>query len=204
MVCNQIQDWFLFNLHFQFYLLLTRAFNYEWCKVTLGSTASNTFTCRAKQASGCHPLWKWVCFPQESPSIRKAGSAEQSRGYSELCSLPILAGSVCLSPAGCCSQAGWAPRVPAAGSGSVGDTRVVPAPVSTGLNTHAAHPRTGSSAVLCLWLRMVVILEFASINPQQWGMKRAVLYSACTCCLMLYGVIRLWFALQYSVLEFGL
>lgn len=130
--------------------------------------------------------------------------AEQGLLWAVLAAMTILAGSVCLSPAGCCSQAGWAPRVPAAGSGSVGDTRVVSAPVSTGLNTHAAHPRTGSSAVLCLWLRMVVILEFASINPQQWGMKRAVLYSACTCCLMLYGVIRLWFALQYSVLEFGL
>lgn len=70
---------------------------------------------------------------------------------------------------------------------------------------HLCHARARCCAVLCPWLRMVIILEFASISRQQWGMRKAVLYSACTCCLMLYGVIvRLWFALQYSVLEFGL
>lgn len=52
--------------------------------------------------------------------------AEQGLLWAVLAAMTILAGSVCLSPAGGCSRAGWAPRVPAAGSGSVGDTRVVP------------------------------------------------------------------------------
>lgn len=113
--------------------------------------------------------------------------AEQGLLWAVLAAMAILAGSVCLSPAGGCSRAGWAPRVPAAGSGSVGDTRVVPARASAGLDTHAVHTR--SCAVLCPWLRVVIVPEFASVNPQQWSMKKAVLYSACTCCLMLYGVI---------------
>lgn len=75
--------------------------------------------------------------------------AEQGLFWAALPATMILADSVCLCPSVGCPRPGWVPRVPTAGTGSVGDTCVVSA--------HAVHTSTRSHTVLCLWLRMVII-----------------------------------------------
>lgn len=102
--------------------------------------------------------------------------AELGLLWAVLAAMTILASSAGLSPAGSCPQTG---------SGSVGDTWAVSA--QGWARTCRALTLLRDSVSLIVRGGYPLILPFTPINPQQWSVKKAVLYSACPCCLVLYG-----------------